>query len=117
MESKKCSEAWEVRFSETFQGAADAVSGIFGGLVGVIKVPINTLIAGINKFIDGLNKIEIPDWVPGVGGKSMNIPKLSKLETGGVLEKGQMGFLEGNGAEAVVPPKKIKNGSRRRRRI
>lgn len=95
-------------FSQTFQGASDAVSEIFGGLVGIIKAPINTLIDGINKFIDGLNKIEIPDWVPGVGGKGMNIPKISKLETGGVLEKGQMGFLEGNGAEAVVPLEKNK---------
>ena len=28
---------------------------------------------------------------------------IPKLEKGGILEKGQMGFLEGNGAEAVVP--------------
>ena len=38
-----------------------------------------------------------------IGGKGINIPLIPKLEKGGVLKKGQMGFLEGNGAEAVVP--------------
>jgi hypothetical protein len=33
----------------------------------------------------------------------LNVPK---LERGGVLEKGQIGLLEGNGAEAVVPLEK-----------
>ena len=31
------------------------------------------------------------------------MPKIPKLEKGGILKKGQVGFLEGNGAEAVVP--------------
>jgi hypothetical protein len=41
--------------------------------------------------------------VPVVGGNSLNIPLIPKLEEGGVLARGQVGFLEGNGAEAVVP--------------
>lgn len=90
-------------FSGVFQGAADAIKTIFDGIVGVIKAPINFLIDALNKVIDGINKIKVPDWVPGIGGKGINIPKIPKLARGGVLAKGQIGLLEGNGAEAVVP--------------
>ena len=61
----------------------------------------------INGFISAINfAIGIINAIPGV-----NISKLSKLnvpqmEQGGVLKKGQVGLLEGNGAEAVVPLEK-----------
>lgn len=90
-------------FKKAFQGISDIVKNIFGGIVEVVKFPINAIIGLINGFIGGLNKIKIPDWVPGVGGKGINIPQIPKLERGGILEKGQIGLLEGNGAEAVVP--------------
>ena len=41
--------------------------------------------------------------MPGIGGAGLNIKKIPLLYQGGVLEKGQTAFLEGNGAEAVVP--------------
>lgn len=78
-------------------------SGIFAGLENAVKTPLNLCIDAVNAFIKGLNKLSIPDWVPGVGGNGINIPLIPKLEKGGVLEKGQIGLLEGNGAEAVVP--------------
>lgn len=90
-------------FSGVFQGAANAISNIFNGIVGVIKTPINWLIKALNTVIDGINKIKIPDWVPDIGGYGINIPKIPTLAKGGVLKKGQLGLLEGNGAEAVVP--------------
>lgn len=90
-------------FTDIFQGVSDAIEKIFKGIVEVVKKPINTLIGLLNKFIDDVNGIEIPDWVPGVGGKSINIKHINELERGGILRKGQTGFLEGNGAEAVVP--------------
>lgn len=90
-------------FSKAFQGIVDIVDGIFSGIVTVVKTPINAVIGIINGFIRGLNKIKIPSWVPFVGGKGINIPTIPLLERGGILERGQVGFLEGNGAEAVVP--------------
>ena len=51
--------------------------------------------------------------MPGLGGKrlSFNLPtwtpgSIPYLAEGGVLKRGQMGFLEGSGAEAVVPLEK-----------
>ena len=90
-------------FTGVFQGVSDAIEKIMSGLEGIVKKPINAVIRLLNKFIDGINGIEIPDWVPAVGGQSVSIKKISELEKGGVLKKGQVGFLEGNGAEAVVP--------------
>ena len=91
------------KWKQAFQGIINITKGIFSGLQNVVKAPINQVINLVNSFIKGLNKLKIPDWVPAVGGKGINIPLIPKLEKGGVLKKGQMGFLEGNGAEAVVP--------------
>lgn len=94
-------------FTGNWKGAWEAVkkifSGIWEGIKTVFKTPINWIISGINVFIRGINKIKIPDWVPLVGGKGFHISEIPALAQGGVLEKGQVGFLEGNGAEAVVP--------------
>ena len=40
-------------------------------------------------MIDGLNKIKLPKWVPGIGGKGINIGKIPYLATGGHLINGQ----------------------------
>ena len=90
-------------FKGVFEGAKNIIGNIWEAVTEIVKAPVNFLIRGLNKFIDALNKIQIPDWVPGVGGYGLNIPNIKELERGGVLKKGQMGLLEGNGAEAVVP--------------
>ena len=95
-------------FKQAFQGIVTAVGGIFSGIVSVVKAPINTVIGIINSFIRGLNRLQVPSWVPAIGGRGINIPTIPLLESGGILEKGQVGLLEGNGAEAVVPLEKNK---------
>ena len=90
-------------FKNIFEGARDTIKNIWDGLVNIVKAPINALIDGLNAFIKGVNKVQVPDWVPGVGGKGINIPLIPKLYRGGILKKGQIGLLEGSGAEAVVP--------------
>ena len=90
-------------WKQAFQGLVSIVQGVFNGIVSKVKYPINQVINIVNGFIRGLNRLKIPEWVPGVGGKGINIPLIPRLEKGGILEKGQVGLLEGNGAEAVVP--------------
>lgn len=90
-------------FRTVFEGARDAIRTVWNTVTGLITKPINALIDLLNIFIRGLNKIKIPWWVPGIGGYGINIPEIPNLYNGGVLEKGQIGLLEGNGAEAVVP--------------
>lgn len=57
-------------------------TNIFGSIKDVVKAPINWIIDQLNKFIGGLGKLKIPDWVPGVGGKGINIPKIPRLNVG-----------------------------------
>ena len=90
-------------FSNIFEGAKKAIGTAFEGVTDIIKAPLNWIIDGINLFIRGLNKIKIPSWVPVVGGKGIDIPEIPNLARGGVLARGQVGLLEGDGAEAVVP--------------
>ena len=76
-------------WKKAFGGLGDIVSGIFEGLVSIIKAPLNILTNGLNFLIRGANKIKIdvPDWVPGIGGKSIgfNIPEIPKLANGAVI--------------------------------
>ena len=83
----------------SWNGLKGFVGGVFGGiesavssLVGSVKGMVNGVIGGINGAISIINKI------PGV-----HIGRIPRLERGGVLKRGQIGLLEGNGAEAVVP--------------
>lgn len=73
-------------FTGNWKGAWENVKNIFkniaSGLGNIFKSPINFIIDVINGFIKGLNKIKIPDWVPTVGGKGINIPLIKKLRVG-----------------------------------
>lgn len=73
-------------------GVFSGIEGAVSSLVGSVKGMVNGVIGGINGAISIINKI------PGV-----HIGRIPRLERGGVLKRGQIGLLEGNGAEAVVP--------------
>ena len=64
------------------KGILNIFKEVFGGIYNVVKAPINFVIDGVNTFIKALNKIKIPDWVPAVGGKGINIPLIKKLKVG-----------------------------------
>jgi tape measure domain-containing protein len=64
-------------------GAVKGVSDAMGTVLGAVKGPLNFIIDQINKLIDGINKVKVPDWVPGLGGLSPNLPKLPRFYTGG----------------------------------
>lgn len=66
--------AWE-NVRNIFKAVAESLSVIF-------KAPINMIIDMVNGFIRGLNKIQIPDWVPGVGGMGFHIDTIPRLKKG-----------------------------------
>lgn len=92
-------------WDRAWQGILDILKGVFNGIVDAVKTPLNSVIEIINSFISGVNKLKIPDWVPGVGGKGINIPKIPMLAKGGtVLEPGRAIVGEA-GAELIELPR------------
>ena len=76
--------------SNAWNGIKSSTSSIWGGIVKLIKSPVRGIIELINKMISGvitgmnsvikaLNKIKIPKWVPGIGGKGINISAISNI--------------------------------------
>lgn len=93
---------WE----KAWEGVKNIFKGIWNGIVGLLESAINFMIRTINGFIRGLNKIQIPDWVPAIGGKGFNINELSevhipRLAKGGILDKGQLFIAREAGPELV----------------
>lgn len=87
-----------------WQNVVNIFKSIMSGIGNILKAPINAIIGGINGFIKGLNKIKIPNWVPAVGGKGINIPLIPKLATGTNYVPDDMLAMIHEG-EAVVPKK------------
>lgn len=94
-------------WKKTWDGVKTIFKGIFDSMVTIVKTPINLIISMINSMIQGVaNKInivaaflnsfgvDIPDWVPGIGGGhlSFNIP---------YMEAPQIPLLAQG---AVIPP-------------
>lgn len=73
-------------FTGNWKGAWENIKNIFKTIVDsfkeTFKIPINAIIDMINGFIDGINKIKIPDWVPEFGGLGFTIPKIPRLRIG-----------------------------------
>jgi hypothetical protein len=91
---------WE----RVWNGVKNIFKGIWDGFIGIVKAPLNWIIGAINGFIDGLNKIQIPDWVPAVGGKGLNIPKIPQLNVGtNYVPDDTLAMI--HKGEAVVPKK------------
>lgn len=84
-------------------GVKQIFEGIVSGLGNIFKAPLNFMIDGINKFLSGIGKIKIPDWVPGVGGKGFSIPKIPRLAKGGIVSASTIANIGEAGTEAVIP--------------
>lgn len=86
-----------------WQGLADIMKGITSTFVAIMKAPLNGVIGLMNSAISGLNKIKVPDWVPGAGGKGINIPKIPMLARGGIIDQPTLAMVGERGKEAVMP--------------
>lgn len=95
-------------WSKAWEGVKSIFSGIVSGIGNIFKTPINSIISGINSFLNGLNKIKIPDWVPGVGGRGFHIPTIPMLASGGEILSSGAAIVGEAGAELIELPKGAK---------
>lgn len=115
----KFTEAWSA-VKGVFSTGGKIFSGIVDGIASVFKTVVNAIITGINKVVavpfntingvlNRIRNIDILGITPFSGLWSKNplsVPQIPLLYRGGILRKGQVGLLEGNGSEAVVPLEK-----------
>jgi len=121
---EKFSTAWQ-KVKDVFSTGGQVFEGIKDGITDAFKNVVNAIIRGINKVIalpfnaindalDTIRNIEIAGVQPFEGLISrFDVPEIPELEQGGILKRGQVGLLEGNGAEAVVPLEKNTVGLRK----
>ena len=103
------------RFVSIWEAIKDGVRMIVNAIIGIA----NALIGGIENMINAVAKainrmpsFSIPNWVPGIGGKSfsfpkiptVDLPKIPSLDVGtNFVERDGLAFL--HRGEAVVPKK------------
>ena len=87
---------------KVMQGILDGAKAVLNGYIGIWEKAINFIIGKINKL-----HWDIPEWVPGVGGKSfgfkvddISIPRLAK---GGIAYQPTQAIIGEAGREAVLP--------------
>ena len=109
----KFRDAWQA-VKNVFSTGGKIFDGIKDGIANVFKTTVNAIIRGINKVIavpfntinnilNRLRNLSIMKIKPFTWIGSLSVPQIPQLYEGAVLERGQVGMLEGNGAEAVVP--------------
>lgn len=90
-------------WSRAWEGVKKIFGSIFEGIGKLAKRPINGIINIVNTLIRGLNKIHLPDWVPVIGGKGINLPEIPKLAKGGIVDSATLAVVGEAGKEAVMP--------------
>jgi hypothetical protein len=93
--------------ADIFEEVSKVVSDTFEGIVGIVRGPVNAVIDIVNLLIDALNsiKIDIPDWVPEWGGRSIgfNLARIPALAEGGYVDSPTTALIGEAGPEVVMP--------------
>lgn len=93
-----------LHWGDAWKNAANIFVDVFKMIAQLIKAPLNIVIGLINTVISGINamNIQIPDWVPGFGGKNLaiNIPVIPMLAKGGFTDG--LSIAGEEGTEAVI---------------
>ena len=96
-------------WKQAWEGVKTIFKGVFDTFSSICKAPINAVIGIINGAISGLNKvkIDIPDWVPVLGGKTygIHIPTIPMLYQGTSNWRGGTAIIHDRGGEIVDLPK------------
>lgn len=73
--------------TRAFEGIGDTVKKVWSGMKTAFKDGINFWINAINKLIDGVNALDVPEWVTKATGISgINLPRIPALANGGIID-------------------------------
>lgn len=109
------SNIWDniaTKLSNVWNSIKDTAKAAWEGIWSVIKGVINSIIGGINLFINAWNSIrlDVPEvdipFVGTVGGFSIGVPRIPSipmLARGGIVDQPTLAMIGERGKEAVVP--------------
>jgi hypothetical protein len=85
-----------------FAIVVSAVTGYVRTLTSIYKGLFNGIASIWNNTVGKLS-FKIPGWVPGLGGKGFEVPKIPELAMGGIVNSPTLALIGEAGPEAVVP--------------
>ena len=92
-------------FKGLWDGIKSFLTNPLEGIKGMFRNAFNWIIDKMNGVINGLNKFQVPDWVPLLGGKGINIPNIPKLWKGSNYTLGGLTLVGEQGPELVNMPR------------
>jgi hypothetical protein len=84
------------------QVSLDFLTNYFNGVLNIYKGIFNGIAKLWNNTVGRLS-FKFPDWIPGFGGKSLNVPNIPMLAEGGIVTGPTLAMIGERGPEAVVP--------------
>lgn len=92
--------------TKVFQNFGDFFESLWDGIVEAFKTAINFIIKGINNLIEGLNKVDPPEWLTkATGFTGVNIKTIPLLADGGNIEEAGRVIVGERGPEMLDLPK------------
>lgn len=101
-------------WNKAWTGIKNTFSGIWKTVSSTLKTPINTIFAmienlinrcigGINDLIRGFNSIKwnVPDWVPGIGGKSVGF-NIRQIPNASIPRLAEGGWVRANNPQLAI---------------
>ncbi len=104
-----------------WEGIKNGIKGPVNGIIGYANAVITAyekMLNGVGKIIGKIPSISIPEWVPGLGGKTFSIPKIPEvtlpkipmLEKGGITTGPTLSMIgEGKEQEAILPLSRLES--------
>ncbi len=112
-------DALESKFTDTWDGMKTVFKNAANFKIGGVNVLISAFENMVNAIAGAINsmpKFDVPDWIPGIGGKTFGLPKIPKasfprvpyFDQGGIVP-GALGspqLIMAHGGETVLPTHK-----------
>lgn len=91
---------------KVFKKFGDFFKGLWEGIQNAFKTAINWIIKGINTLIEGLNKIEPPEWIQNLTGVTgVNLKTIPLLAEGGDIQSAGRVIVGERGPEMLDLPR------------
>jgi hypothetical protein len=94
-----------------FKSIPAGISAAFSGLWNIITSPFKSAFNSVAGFWnDTMGKVDfhLPNWIPGLGGKGFQLPKIPFLAEGGIVSQATLAMIgEGSEPEVVAPLSKL----------